>query len=400
MSSRYSVLIVGAGPAGIGVAAALKRCGVENFLIVDAREPGASFAAWPGEMRMITPSFYSNPFGHLDLNSVDPETSPADFLRTQHPTGKEYALYLQAVVAHHQLPVRGGVKVTEIQRDEDGFLVMTESGLLRAKMVVWATGQFFYPNERGFPGAEHCRHSSAVKDWRSLAGSEFTIIGGYESGIDAAVTLCEFGKNVRLLSRGEPWSVDSPDPSRSLSPRTLDRVRSLLGRPGAGRLELVGNEDIRRVEKGADGWTLHAQNGGTTVSRTQPILASGYAGGFALVGELFDHREGRPVFHESCDESTITPGLFYSGPELAHRGSLFCFIYKFRSRFGLIAREIAERLGVMGVEKSLEIYATAGLMNEDLDCCTSCECALEPVGESGSDRGEMLEAARHSLAEI
>ena len=41
------VLIVGAGPAGIGTASALKQAGVEEMLVVDSREIGASFLNWP-----------------------------------------------------------------------------------------------------------------------------------------------------------------------------------------------------------------------------------------------------------------------------------------------------------------------------------------------------------------
>mgnify|MGYP001249188941 CR=1 FL=1 len=37
------VLVVGAGPAGIGVAAALKCAGVQRIKLIDAREIGASF---------------------------------------------------------------------------------------------------------------------------------------------------------------------------------------------------------------------------------------------------------------------------------------------------------------------------------------------------------------------
>ncbi|MFL2437138.1 MAG: hypothetical protein ACJ0IZ_11505 [Verrucomicrobiales bacterium] len=35
------------------------------------------------------------------------------------------------------------------------------------------------------------------------------------------------------------------------------------------------------------------------------------------------------------------------------------------------------RLDLPDVEKNLENYAKAGFMNTDLDCCTSCECAVE-----------------------
>ena len=51
------VLVVGAGPAGIGVAAALKCAGVQRIKLIDAREIGASFLNWPKQMSLLTPSF-------------------------------------------------------------------------------------------------------------------------------------------------------------------------------------------------------------------------------------------------------------------------------------------------------------------------------------------------------
>ena len=72
------VLIVGAGPAGIGCAVALEACGVEVQL-VDAKGVGASFEGWPRQMRLLTPSFHSNAFGGEDLNAVTTDTSPADY---------------------------------------------------------------------------------------------------------------------------------------------------------------------------------------------------------------------------------------------------------------------------------------------------------------------------------
>jgi putative flavoprotein involved in K+ transport len=383
VNSPYSVIIVGAGPAGIGVALALKRSGVEDFLILDARAAGAAFASWPRAMRMITPSFYSNPFGLTDLNAVDPDSSPADFLRTGHPTGQEYARYLQALVELHELPLQTGIKVTELLANDGGFMLETTSRPVAARMVVWAAGQFFYPKQLDFPGAEVCQHSSKIESWSALTGNDFTIIGGYESGIDAAVNLCELGKNVRLLSRGEPWQVDAADPSRSLSPRTLDRVRNILeNRPRYGEIEFIRNANICRVEQEKNWWVLYDQDELPLVSHTQPILANGYAGSLGLVTDHFEQISGYSVFSESCDESTKTPGLFYSGPELTHRSSMFCFIYKFRSRFGLIAREIATRLGVLDADERLSNYRAAGFMNEDLDCCTSCQCAMEPSTEN------------------
>ena len=101
-SLEVGVLIVGAGPAGLGVATALKQADVNDVLVVDTREIGASFLNWPRQMTLLSPSFHSNSFGLTDLNSIDPATSPADFLRTQHPDGTQYAKYLKAVADYNE----------------------------------------------------------------------------------------------------------------------------------------------------------------------------------------------------------------------------------------------------------------------------------------------------------
>jgi putative flavoprotein involved in K+ transport len=392
------VLIVGAGPAGLGVAAALKRAGVIDILVVDSKEIGTSFRAWPRGMSLLTPSFYSNPFGLTDLNAIDPETSPADFFRTQHPPGEAYAHYLQTFAEHHQLPVRTATKALSIQPVKTDFTVQTSGDTIHAEYLIWAGGQFSHPRTDAFPGAELALHSSRVTDWATLDGDHFTIIGGYESGIDAALNLIALGKNVRLISRGEPWSSNHPDPSRSLSPRTLDRLRELLRSPElSSKIEFIKNTEITRIEACEGFYTLRDQDDFPTACHTRPILANGFHSGLGLVSHLFDHDENHlPIFTEEADESTLTPGLFYTGPSLVHRNSLFCFIYKFRARFGVIAAEIATRLGKPNVdEKLLPInlisqlllypvvdekllpYLKAGFMNTDLDCCTNCECAIE-----------------------
>ncbi len=373
------VLIVGAGPAGLGVSLALKKAGVTEQIVLDAREVGAAFSSWTSGMALLTPSFFSNSFGLTDLNSIDPDTSPADFLNTQHPDGPSYANYLEAIVQHFQLPVETGVKVTSVTKTSSNFSVETSQGLITTEFIVWAAGQFFHPRDRDFPGSQHALHNSAIKDWQELEGDSFTIIGGYESGVDAALNLINHGKKVRLISRGEPWASDHPDPSRSLSPRTLDRLREILKTPRkAESLEFVKNTTIKRIESSSGFWTLRDQDDIPIATTTRPILANGFHSGLDLVSDLFDYDENSlPVFTEEADESSITRGLFYSGPSLVHRNALFCFIYKFRARFGVIAAEIARRLDLPNIEENLQSYAKAGFMNTDLDCCTNCECAIE-----------------------
>ena len=372
-----NTLIIGAGPAGLGVGVALRHAGLDDVLVIDAQCIGAAFRAWPKEMSLLTPSFNSNPFGMIDLNSIDPITSPADFLNTEHPDGERYADYLEAVASYYKLDVQEETRLISVKKEHGAFYAKTSNGVIVADHIVWAAGQFFYPRDNDFAGAEHAIHSSQVSSWADLEGDDFTVIGGYESGVDAALNLVSLGKQVSLLSRGEPWSSDNPDPSRSLSPRTLDRLRVIVRDPEKRkRLFLKKDTDIKRIEKHEGYWTLFDQDNIAFTSETQPILANGFNGSLQVIDHLFTHENGLPVFTEDADESTLTSGLFYAGPQLVHRNSLFCFIYKFRSRFGVIAAEIAMRAGLPDVEERLLPYLKAGFMNTDLDCCTSCECAI------------------------
>ena len=54
-------VIVGAGPSGIGVGIILQKMGI-NFAILDRNNVGSSFLKWPKQMKLLTPSFFSNTF--------------------------------------------------------------------------------------------------------------------------------------------------------------------------------------------------------------------------------------------------------------------------------------------------------------------------------------------------
>ncbi len=78
---HHEIIVVGAGAAGIGIGAALRRTGLHP-LILDRYGIGGSFFRRPKQTTLLTPSFASNAFGLADLNAVSPESSPAPVLQT------------------------------------------------------------------------------------------------------------------------------------------------------------------------------------------------------------------------------------------------------------------------------------------------------------------------------
>lgn len=421
------VAVVGAGAAGIGVGVALSLLDLEVVLL-ERDEIGASFRRWPDEMRFITPSFPSNSFGLTDLNAISPKTSPAVALEREHPSGDEYADYLEAVAAFHELEVETGIEVTGLRAlDEDetdvttesteqssataavdggavpesaaddtqpaqrtdatdgGFVLETTDDSVRSEFVVWATGQFGSPRRDVFPGADECLHASAVRSWADHASAsstdDFLIIGGYESGIDAAVALVEAGCRVRVLDRGEPWATRGSDPSEVLSPYTLERLESVAD---TDRLLVEGGavvESVRRNDDGcfevhtaaADGYELDEDASSTYTVPTQPILATGFEPALGPASDHFPREEGIIQLTDR-DELPTTPGLFLAGPDVTHNGVRFCFIYKFRARFPIIAETIGSRLGID--TDPLDVYREQNMYLEDLSCCEPdmCDC--------------------------
>ncbi len=372
-SRLHEVAIVGAGPAGLGCAIALKEFGVDDIIVLDRHEIGASFQRWPQEMRLITPSFTSNAFGLLDLNSIVSGTSPAYTLDSEHPSGIAYAKYLEAVAQHFEIPVEPGIDVCSLTAEDNGTFTLTTNGRpVRAQHVIWAAGEFQYPETHPFTGAECCCHSSEVRTWQELEGDRFTVIGGYESAADAAVSLVQLEKTVTVLARTASWRSEDPDPSISLSPFSRERLEWA---DSTGSLDLIESVDITSVREDGDKWVVQASDGREWPSETRPILATGFKSSLGYLDGLIEWNEtGAPVVTEEADESTLVPGLFIAGPILEHRGVNFCFIYKFRQRFAIVADAIAQRLGKDTTE-AVEARRAAGMYLDDLSCCVeSCAC--------------------------
>ncbi len=365
----YDVVVVGAGAAGVGVSITLKHAGIENFLVLDRHSVGASFDAWPAETRFITPSFPSNSIGMLDLNSIAIGVSPAYSLEVEHPTGAEYAAHLRGIAMYFDLPVREHTTVLRVSKVGDDFRVDTTEETFRARHVIWAAGEFQYPLMTAFDGSDLCRHTATVGSYGELDGDDFIIIGGYESGIDAAYHLSARNKQVRLFDSGCPWQDESSDPSIALSTYSVERMRDEWFEEN---VELFPETPVTSVSRTDDGYVVNVKDGREFRSKVPPLFAGGFEGSHQLVADLFEQRDdGFPVLSEH-DESTIVPGMFLCGPAVRHENLVFCFIYKYRQRFAVVAKAIATSLGLPGEE--LERYRQWGMYLDDLSCCGE-ECS-------------------------
>jgi len=371
---EYDVIIVGAGPAGVGITSMLKDFGVNNMVVLERGKVGETFYNWPEEMRFITPSFTTNFWSQIDLNSIATGTSPAFTLETEHPTGKEYANYLRTISEHFELPIKENNNVEKVNYANNKFTInIKNQESIKSRFLIWAAGEYQYPNINAFTGSELCLHNSKVESWKNIKGNEFYIIGGNESGIDAAINLSKLGKNVHVLDEKSDPNAKITDPSETLTPYTVDRLMDEITNE---RITLVANSKVEEIKLENGRYSIYVESEKSMPYQCDvpPILATGFTSSLSMVEDLFNWHESKSyVLLNEHDESRKTPGLFLVGPQVRHEDLILCFIYKYRQRFGVVANKIGTELGMD--TSFLEQYREEGLYKDDLGACgEECPC--------------------------
>src|SRR3954452_5599181 len=111
------VIVVGGGPAGLAVAAELKRAGVPAIVLDKSDAVGASWRDRYDRLRLNSARPFSKLPGARFARGTDVFAARDDVVR-----------YLRDYVARHALDVRLGVTVERIDRAGAGWSVRTSDG--------------------------------------------------------------------------------------------------------------------------------------------------------------------------------------------------------------------------------------------------------------------------------
>jgi putative flavoprotein involved in K+ transport len=352
--TRVEVVVVGAGPGGLAVAAALKGHGVNSLVVDRAERVGSSWRHHYDRLHLHTPRRWSGLPGYPIPPGFGRWVARHDVVR-----------YLEAYAVHHRIQLRlgsGATRVDAVAPSSDGarWAVRLEDGsTVTADHVVVATGYNHTPVEPDWPGLDGFDAEVVLaRDYRNgrpYAGRDVLVVGSGNTGMEIATDLADHGATRVWLSVRTPphilprsrlgWPAQGTGILvRRLPPRLVDRVAKVLavvqepdltefGMPRAGSdlysRVLVGRvpvQDVgivdairaRRVEPVAAVQSIEGSEvvlaDGARLRPTVVVVATGYRAGLEpLVGHL-DVLDGRglPVVH-GAHEPAGTPGLWFTG---------------------------------------------------------------------------------------
>ncbi len=301
------VAIVGGGPIGLELHAALKHAGAAA-LHYEAGAIGHTFAWWaPGT------KFFSSPerlaICGVPLSTPDQGKIP----------GEDYRRYLLDVTQQFDLNIRTFEQVTHISRDGDGFILRSrrsEDGVggkgepaalfgdereCHAKHVVLAIGNMHRARLINCPGEDLPHVSHYLEEVERYFGRRVVIVGGKNSAVEAAIRLYRAGADVTICYRQPAFD------EKRIKYWLLPELEWLIEK---GQIGFMPGTCVTRVTPEAV-----ELDSGESLLADDVLMLTGYVQDKSLFEQLGVELMGeiqRPIFNHDTMETTAE-GVYVAG---------------------------------------------------------------------------------------
>ena len=221
--------IVGAGPAGLAVAARLRKAGVSYTLIERGPKAGWSWHNHYERLHLHT----IKEFSHLPFLPF-PEAYP------RYVSRGDFAKYMEDYASTLQLDPQFEETLFGVQRTDEGWQVKTCKREFTAQRVVFATGYNRIPNMPAYEGLDDYKrevmHSQDYRHARDLAGKDVLVIGMGNTGAEIALDLCDQGASA-FISVRNPVNIIP----RDFLGRPAQKTAIMLNKLPEGLRDSLGN---------------------------------------------------------------------------------------------------------------------------------------------------------------
>jgi thioredoxin reductase/Pyruvate/2-oxoacid:ferredoxin oxidoreductase delta subunit len=218
-----TVVVVGAGPAGLATALALQAKGVAHRLLEQGSVGGTVFH-YPRHKVVMTEPVELPMVGKFGK----PLISKEELLDGWH-----------AMIAKAGLTVEQGVKMTGLEGDDGHFTVLTSAGPITAAKVVLAIGRRGTPRKMGVPGEEMEKVLYGLTDPEQYQGLRVLVVGGGDSAVEAAMQLATESSAEVTISYRSAEFANCREANRT-------RINALIA---AGKIRALLPSQVKAVEQ-------------------------------------------------------------------------------------------------------------------------------------------------------
>ncbi len=195
----YDVLVVGGGPAGAAAAIYAARKGIRTAIVAER-------------------------FGGQVMDTVGIE----NFISVTYTEGPKLSAALEQHVKEYGVDIITGQRAASIKRDGLVNIELESGATLKGKSVVLATGARW--RELGVPGEEQYRTKGVAYcphcDGPFYKGKKVAVIGGGNSGIEAAIDLAGIVEHVTVLEFADTLRADEVLVKKAKSMGNIDIIKN------------------------------------------------------------------------------------------------------------------------------------------------------------------------------
>lgn len=219
--ASLDVVIVGAGPAGLASALAVKQSGLTH-LVLEQGDIGGTILQYPRRKIVLTAPVQLPLYGRLRFT----ETTKESLLDTWNK-----------IISSTGVAIRTNERVLEVSAGPEGFSVQTTAALYPAANVILALGRRGTPRKLGVPGEHLPNVAYRLIEAESYQGCKILVVGGGDSAVEAAVALAaQKGNRVSLSYRKAEFTRIKERNSRHLA----DSLKR-------GRLNVYYGSEVREI---------------------------------------------------------------------------------------------------------------------------------------------------------
>jgi thioredoxin reductase/NAD-dependent dihydropyrimidine dehydrogenase PreA subunit len=222
------VVIVGAGPAGLGAALTAIDKKMKYLLVEQEESLGGAIFQYPRNKIAMTAPVKLPVIGEMHFKEVSKE---------------KLLEFWHGVIAKTGIKINLNERMEGITPTDKGFTVKTSKGSYETRAVLLSIGRRGTPRKLGVPGEELPKVVYRLIDPEQYRNMHVLVVGGGDSALEAAMAIAEEpGTTVSLAARGESFGAAFS----GAKAKNRDRLQTMSD---SGKVKIYLKSGVKTIDK-------------------------------------------------------------------------------------------------------------------------------------------------------